>query len=119
MDGFMETYHVRFLHAKTLTAHLYSDRSIFHSFGRHGRLVTLRKGYDPEAQVTSDEFLAHNLVAYHLFPNSVMLWASDHFELWRIEPDLERADHCRVRMSLLVRPDVKHLTARWALNEKI
>lgn len=118
-DGFLETYHVRFLHAKTLTAHLYSDRDVFRPFGRHGRLVSQRKTYDAAQHVTPEDFLGYVLVNYQLFPNTFALWAADHFELWQIQPDRERPDRTRVRVGLLVRPDMQHLTERWTVNQEI
>jgi phenylpropionate dioxygenase-like ring-hydroxylating dioxygenase large terminal subunit len=115
MDGFLETYHVRFLHAATLTDRLFSDRSSYDRFGRHGRLASMRKTYDP-AVVDPDEFLSQLVVSYRLLPNTEVLWAIDHYEVWQVEPDPVRPDHTTVRMALLTRPEQTDRAEHWARN---
>jgi len=116
MDGFLETYHVRFLHAATLTDRLYSDRNSYDAFGPHGRLASMRKTYDPAGVQTPSELLSQLIVSYRLFPNTEILWAIDHYEVWQIEPDPGRADRCRVRMALLTRPEDSGRSEHWARN---
>jgi phenylpropionate dioxygenase-like ring-hydroxylating dioxygenase large terminal subunit len=119
MDGFLETYHVRFLHAATLTDRLYSDRNSYDAFGRHGRLASMRKTYDAADVHTPEELLNQLIVSYRLFPNTEILWAIDHYEVWQIEPDPVRADRCRVRMALLTGPEESGRSDRWARNLKM
>lgn len=119
MDGFMETYHVRFLHAKTLTSYIYSDVAPFHPLGRHGRHVAPRLCYDAASHSNPAAFLAQVLIEFQLFPNTNVLWASDHFEIFQVEPDPERADRARVRMTLLVHAAQRDRTAHWDRNVEI
>ena len=58
MDGFMENYHVRFLHKDTLSPYIYSDRISFRPLGRHNRAIHPRKTYDPASHTSPEAFLA-------------------------------------------------------------
>jgi phenylpropionate dioxygenase-like ring-hydroxylating dioxygenase large terminal subunit len=119
MDGFLETYHVRFLHAATLTSRLYSDRATYDAFGRHGRLASMRKTYEPGAHRSPEQVLSQLIVSYRLFPNTEVLWAIDHYEVWQVEPDRNRPDRTVVRTALLTRPEELDRTDHWALNLKM
>jgi phenylpropionate dioxygenase-like ring-hydroxylating dioxygenase large terminal subunit len=119
MDGFLETYHVRFLHAATLTNRLHSDRNSYDVLGRHGRLASMRKTYDPARVCTPEDFLSQLVVSYRLLPNTEVLWAIDHFEVWQIEPDPVRPDRTTVRTAILTRPEEVDRSEHWALNLKM
>jgi phenylpropionate dioxygenase-like ring-hydroxylating dioxygenase large terminal subunit len=116
MDGFMENYHVRFLHGKTLSPYIYSDRIAFRPLGPHNRHVHPRNSYDPASHDSPEHFLAQVLISYNMLPNVNVEWAGDHFEIYQVEPDPERVDRCRVRMSLLVRPDELNRDEKWDKN---
>jgi len=118
MDGFLETYHVRFLHAATLTTRLFSDRNSYDAFGYHGRLASVRKTYDP-GSIQGPEDLLGQLIVSYLFPNTEILWAIDHYEVWQVEPDPRRPDRTIVRMSLLTRPEETTRPEHWARNLKM
>ena len=38
------------------------------------------------------DFLRNVLVEYTVFPNTNLMWAIDHFEVYQVEPDGDRAD---------------------------
>jgi nitrite reductase/ring-hydroxylating ferredoxin subunit len=119
MDGFMENYHVRFLHKETLSPYIYSDRIAFRPLGRHNRAIHPRKMYDPASHTSPEEFLSQVLISYNMLPNVNVEWAGDHFEIYQPEPDLSRPDRCRVRLTLLVRPEERHRTEKWTRNLEI
>jgi phenylpropionate dioxygenase-like ring-hydroxylating dioxygenase large terminal subunit len=119
MDGFMENYHVRFLHKDTLSPYIYSDRISFHPLGRHNRAIHPRNSYDPASHTSPDTFLSQVLISYNMLPNVNVEWAGDHFEVYQPEPDPLRPDRCRVRLTLLVRPEQRGQTEKWARNLKI
>lgn len=116
MDGFLENYHVRYLHAQTLNNFAQSDRMAFTPFGPHLRYVVPRRDYDPDSHESPEDFLAQTINLYLLFPNTVVVWATDHFELWQIEPDVVRPDLTHARVSLLVPPDSLDQADVWAEN---
>ena len=119
MDGFMENYHVRFLHPETLSPFIYSDRISFHALGRHNRAIHPRKTYDPDSHDRPETFLSQVLISYNMLPNVNVEWAGDHFEIYQPEPDPVRADRCKVKLTLLVRPEEHHKTNKWTRNLKI
>ncbi len=119
MDGFMENYHVRFLHKDTLSPYIYSDRISFHPLGRHNRALHPRNSYDPASHSSPETFLSQVLISYNMLPNVNVEWAGDHFEIYQPDPDPLRPDRCRVRLTLLVRPDQKGQTEKWTRNLKI
>lgn len=119
VDGFLETYHVRYLHGASLRDIVHSDRSSYHRFGAHGRLAVLRKTYDPATHGGPEDLLAQVSMSYRLFPNTTITWFSDHFELWQIEPDLATPGRTGVHMTLLVRPEERADTRKWDRNATI
>lgn len=119
MDGFLETYHLRFLHARTLTRILHSDLAPFRAFDCHSRHVVVRKSYDPAVHLDAEAFLTNVLIEYTLFPNTNLMWAIDHFEVYQVEPIDGRADRCRVRLTLLVDRRTTDRTDQWAKNLEI
>ena len=119
MDGFMENYHVRFLHTDTLSPYIYSDRISFMPLGRHNRAIHPRNTYDPASHTTPEAFLSQVLISYNLLPNVNLEWAGDHFEIYQPQPDPVRPERCRVRIMLLVQPEEAHKTDKWTRNLKI
>jgi hypothetical protein len=119
MDGFMENYHVRFLHKDTFSPYIYSDCIAFRPLGRHNRAVHPRKTYDPAAHISPEAFLSQVLISYNMLPNVNVEWAGDHFEIYQAEPDPQQPGRCRVRFTLLVRPEDRNNTEKWTRNLEI
>lgn len=119
MDGFMENYHVRFLHQETLSPYIYSDRIAFRALGRHNRAIHPRNSYDPDSHDRPETFLSQVLISYNMLPNVNIEWAGDHFEIYQPEPDPTHPGRCRVKLTLLVRPEERHKTDKWTRNLKI
>ena len=119
MDGFMENYHVRFLHKDTLSPYIYSDRIAFRPLGWHNRAIHPRKTYDPASHTGPETFLSQVLISYNMLPNVNVEWAGDHFEIYQPDPDPLRPDRCRVKLTLLVRPDQRDRHEKWTRNLKI
>nr|WP_281367644.1 SRPBCC family protein [Pseudomonas gingeri] len=63
----------------------------------HRAFALLELRDQPEAEW---DFLRHSAIVYVLFPNAVLIWQGDHFEMFRFFPDEVRADRCRVQASL-------------------
>jgi phenylpropionate dioxygenase-like ring-hydroxylating dioxygenase large terminal subunit len=119
MDGFLETYHLRFLHATTLTRVLHGDQAPFEAFGDHSRHAVPRLSYDPTVHRGPEDYLTNVLIEYTLFPNTNLMWAIDHFEVYRVEPIGGRPDRSRVRLTLLVDPATAGCVERWEKNLEI
>lgn len=122
IDGFLETYHLRFLHPKTIGPHIHSNFAMCDTYGRHGRMVGLRCSFDAmrEAPEQDREVLPHLAVIYQIFPNTILVWQGDHFEAWSSFPN-GTADAMSARASLLAPPDLTGpvYDARWDKNWKI
>ncbi|MGY2235537.1 aromatic ring-hydroxylating oxygenase subunit alpha [Pseudomonas gingeri] len=102
IDGFLENGHFPVLHASTIAPLFIPRISLFDGFGAHlriayPRLSLLELRDQPEAEW---DFLRHSAIVYVLFPNAVLIWQGDHFEMFRFFPDEVRADRCRVQASL-------------------
>lgn len=103
VDGFLETYHIRFLHRSTIGPYIGSNFALYDDFGLHARMIGLRASFhehrtSPRAE---REFLPHVAIIYLVFPNTVLVWQGDHFEVWSVFPDGEHADRMVARASLL------------------
>jgi len=107
IDGFLENYHVRFLHANTLARFLRSNVHLYDPFGPHNRLAVIKTTFDKVRDLPVREYepLKHMSVIYQVFPNTVVNWVGDHFESWTSFPDPARPRLSRTLFTLLVPPD--------------
>lgn len=103
VDGFLETYHIRFLHRRTIGPYIRSNFALHDAHGLHARMVGLRASFQTieEGPVGDGELLPHLAIIYVIFPNTVLVWQSDHFEVWSVFPDGPRPDAMVARASLL------------------
>jgi nitrite reductase/ring-hydroxylating ferredoxin subunit len=103
VDGFLETYHIRFLHRNTIGPYIGSNFALYDDCGLHARMVGLRASFHEARGAPRDEreLLPHVAIIYLVFPNTVLVWQGDHFEIWSVFPDGERADRMVARASLL------------------
>jgi len=96
IDGFLEGYHLRFLHAKTIGPYMASpDLTLFDGWGPHTRLTIGRKQFEAAADrdPADIDLRTTSIPVYVLFPATVLVWQNDHWELWSSFPDA--TDHTR------------------------
>jgi nitrite reductase/ring-hydroxylating ferredoxin subunit len=123
LDGFLEIYHIPVLHKNSIARWFYGHNSPFDPIGRHSRLVGVRKSFQDIKDKTFDEvgdIMQYVAVNYQIFPNTIIVWQQDHFEVWSAFPGATPRD-CKVRIMSLVMPDMlgdenRH---RWDKNWKI
>ena len=103
VDGFMETYHLRFLHSTTIGPYIKTNLAPFDAVGRHGRMTAVRNSYDEVRGRLGDDagVLPHVAVVYQIFPNTIILWQGDHFESWFVFPEGENPARSASRVQLL------------------
>jgi nitrite reductase/ring-hydroxylating ferredoxin subunit len=121
VDGFLESYHLRFLHRNTIGPHIHSNFGMFDSYGPHSRLVPLRRSFDAEAQARNEQaLLPHIAIIYQIFPNSLLVWQGDHFEAWSVFPE-GTPDRMVARAMLLApkAPTTAEETGHWDRNWKV
>jgi phenylpropionate dioxygenase-like ring-hydroxylating dioxygenase large terminal subunit len=121
VDGFLETYHLRFLHSDTVGPYFHTNLAAFRAFGAHGCVVVVRKSFDavrscPPEQIDLLPYLA---VVYQIFPNTVLVWQADHFELWLVFPEGGRPDRVVMRVSLLAPQQPRREREHWDRNWRI
>ena len=102
IDTFLETYHLQFLHRKTVDPILHSNTTTFDAFGRNLRMIAARRTISelrelPEAEWNLIPFTA---IIYVLFPNTVFIIQGDHVETWHVFPDGESTDDSIMYISL-------------------
>ena len=123
VDGFLETYHLRFLHNATIGPYIKTNVAPFEAVGRHGRMVAVRNGYDEVRGRLGEEaaFLPYVAVVYQIFPNTIILWQGDHFESWFVFPEGEDPARSASRVQLLApRPTASDDEQRhWDQNWKV
>ena len=88
IDTFLEGYHIPVLHRATVAPLIRGNPVAFDAFGDHGRMTLARcsaTAWDghPDAEW---EVLRHIVPVYRLFPNSIVVFQSDHLETWRMFP---------------------------------
>ncbi|MDP1818661.1 MAG: SRPBCC family protein [Acidimicrobiales bacterium] len=104
VDGFLETYHIKFLHTRSIGPYIRTNLTPFEGFGPHGRMVGVRDSYEPEVRgrsVDEVDCLPHVAVIYQLFPNTVLVWQADHFEAWLVFPEGDDPARSVARVQLL------------------
>jgi len=119
IDTFLESYHLPALHRKTVAPLIRGNIGAFEPFGDHSRLTMLRftsSEWDgqpePEWRV-----LPHILPIYRLFPNTVVVFQSDHLETWRMLPG-ESPDRSVIEFALYTPepPATDKARAYWQKN---
>jgi phenylpropionate dioxygenase-like ring-hydroxylating dioxygenase large terminal subunit len=88
VDGFLEVYHLRFLHAATIAPYIMTNLAPFEPIGHHGRMVAVRTSYAAARAEQADQLdlMPEVAVIYQIFPNTILIWQADHFETWFVSP---------------------------------
>lgn len=123
VDGFLEVYHLPALHPTTAGSLIHGSPAPFEPFGPHLRLVAVRKSFDALVDLDPEQvdLLPHLAIVYALFPNSILIWQADHFEMWTIQPDARDPARCVSRVSLLApsQREASERTEHWDRNWKV
>lgn len=120
VDTFQEVFHLAFLHKKTLGKTVLSNITPFEKFGLHHRLTVVRSTF-PEMLEKADserDLFSNAALVYTIFPNTVLVWQLDHWEMWNFYPMGNRDDVCRAKITLILdkKPDNEQLARRWEKN---
>lgn len=102
IDGFLETYHLRVLHPKTVGPLYHTNLATSDAFGFNHRMVAVRKTFakvNDDAELTKD-FLQHTIELYTLFPNTMFVYQMDHLEVWRLFPSDNDPSQCKMVLSM-------------------
>lgn len=102
IDGFLETYHLRVLHPKTVGPLYHTNLATADAFGLNHRMVAVRKTFakvGDDAELEKD-FLQHTIELYTLFPNTMFVYQMDHLEVWRLFPSDNDPSQCKMVLSM-------------------
>ncbi len=104
MDTFLEPYHLGELHRNTVATLFEPNVCLFHPFGRHLREILPRRSFRAlrERPERDWDLIAHSVIVYVLFPNTVLVIQADHVETWRVYPWQNRADECVMVLDFFV-----------------
>ena len=86
VDGFLEVYHLRFLHRNTVGPYIRSNFALVDPVGPHTRMVGIRSSFDAVVERNDEPLMRHLAIIYQVFPNTVLVWQGDHFESWTAWP---------------------------------
>lgn len=88
MDTFLESYHIRVLHAASVGPYYFSSPSLFEDLGRVAMLAGVRSSISGLERVPAGEWtlLPHATVQYSLPPGGLLVHQIDHVETWTIRP---------------------------------
>jgi phenylpropionate dioxygenase-like ring-hydroxylating dioxygenase large terminal subunit len=105
MDSFLESYHIRSLHAASIGPYYFSAPSIFEDLGDVGLLIGVRStaASQSEVPVAERRLLPHATVQYVLPPCGLLVHQLDHVETWTVLPGLT-PDRCIATTSVHVPP---------------
>jgi phenylpropionate dioxygenase-like ring-hydroxylating dioxygenase large terminal subunit len=120
MDGFLEVYHVRYLHPKTVGRIALSNIMTVDSLDGHMRLVTARKDIRELRTLPEGKFDLHRgvILTYILLPSTVVVYVRDHVETWSIVPQKDDPTKCVVTLRFLIPapPESEEENAYWQRN---
>jgi phenylpropionate dioxygenase-like ring-hydroxylating dioxygenase large terminal subunit len=119
IDTFLEAYHLPALHRTTVAPLIRGNLGSFEAFGDHGRLTFARHSSAAwDGKPDSEwEVLPHIVVVYRLFPNTIVVFQSDHLETWRMLPG-ESPDRSVIEFTLYApqAPETDKARAYWQKN---
>jgi len=104
IDTFLEPYHFGVLHKHTVASVFEHNLCLVDGFGPHLREVLPRQTISELREQPKDQWdlLTHSAVVYLLFPNTALVYQIDHVELFRIFPDGDNPDKCKVLLEFYV-----------------
>ncbi len=120
IDTFLESYHIKVLHHKSIASLIESNVATFEDFGINHRGIYVRKNFDElRAQPESDwNILPYTTMVYVLFPNTVLVVQQEQVETWRVYPDGDDPNAAKMHVSLYApeAPKTESATRHWRNN---
>lgn len=104
MDGFLEVYHIRYLHPTTVGRITLSNILVVDELDQHMRLVSARKDIRKLNAENGDDFDLHRgiILTYILLPSTVVVYVRDHVEIWSIIPHHSDPGRSSVTLRFLI-----------------
>jgi phenylpropionate dioxygenase-like ring-hydroxylating dioxygenase large terminal subunit len=120
VDTFLEFYHFRWAHSRSIYPLFLDNVTSFDAHGPHVRLVSAKRTLLELRGRPEQEWnlLEHSLCLYGVFPNSVITMQGDHGALFAMFPVADRVDEAVLHVSLLIPEEPQTDAARqhWETN---
>lgn len=120
MDGFLEVYHVRYLHSTTVGKISISNLLLVDELDQHLRLVSARKDIRKLRAEHGDDFDLHRgvILTYILLPSTVVVYVRDHVEIWTVVPHESDPGRSTVTLRFLIpeHPETDSQHRYWKVN---
>jgi phenylpropionate dioxygenase-like ring-hydroxylating dioxygenase large terminal subunit len=110
-DGFLETYHLKYLHRNSIAPYFPSNLMVIRPFDgadtHLGGSLPKNRLLKQFAELPRDEWqvLDHITMAVVLMPGTVLQWQAGHLELFSIRPHPTDPARCTCRLTLMVPAD--------------
>jgi phenylpropionate dioxygenase-like ring-hydroxylating dioxygenase large terminal subunit len=118
---FLEDYHFRFVHGRSVYRFYLDNASVYERFGPHVRYVIPKrtildlKGVDESKWRLRD----HSNILYFVFPNTVMVFVADHAALFAMFPDGQEKAVMELSFCLPEVPSGEKAEAYWKRNAEL
>ena len=121
IDTFLESYHIPYLHHKTVAPFFVGNCGTFDGAGPHGRLCLALASLAEVRGVPEGarQHRPHLFPIYQLFPNTVLIPHFDHIQFWRAFPGRGDPSRCDVEMTIYKPADTDRSDAHYAENRSI
>jgi phenylpropionate dioxygenase-like ring-hydroxylating dioxygenase large terminal subunit len=118
-DVFLEAYHLKYAHARSIYKYFFDNLGIFERVGRHMRNLFPKRSLaeDSFTDRSVNKLRDHANVLYTLLPNCFLLAQPDHVSFVQVWP--AELDRTRVVVSTLLPPAPAHEPAYWDKNVDI
>jgi phenylpropionate dioxygenase-like ring-hydroxylating dioxygenase large terminal subunit len=123
MDGFLEVYHVRYLHPTTVGKITIGNVFIVDQLGEHLRMASARKDIEKlrptgDGAAEQPDILPGIILTYALMPSTVLVYVRDHIEAWTVQPHETDPGRCRITLRFLVPelPETQKSVDYWERN---
>jgi phenylpropionate dioxygenase-like ring-hydroxylating dioxygenase large terminal subunit len=103
MDGFLDAYHLQFVHPRTVGPFFHTNIYTFDAFGKHSRLFVARRGIEDTRDDAAElNFTDYAIGNFTLYPGTIMTIEPSHFEIWSVRPDATDIRRSVVQLRFLV-----------------
>lgn len=123
VDAFLEGYHVTRLHAKSAGKFFTEYPTLSESIGPHIRVITGRANFDQNVGCTYDSVRRMTVIAYHLFPNAILITSPTYVSLMFVAPKGHDRSTVEYHMLTDAAPDSpereKHYQKSFALVDQV
>lgn len=120
IDTFLESYHIKVLHHRSIASLIESNIQTFDAFGPNHRGIYVRKNFDGLRETPEAEWniLPYTTMVYVLFPNTVLVVQQEQIETWRVYPDGDDPDRAQMHLSLYApeEPKTESAIRHWRNN---